>query len=148
MKKELFKIKPSAILKASNYGKTRIMYPMSAIKKEIVEANDIFEEMKNELEKEKLPFDKNIKVGIMVEIPSITLNAEAFTNYIDFFSIGTNDLTQYTFAADRTNDNLSYLYQLLNSAILKLIKMTVDASHKKSKWTGVCGEIAGDPKAI
>lgn len=148
MQKDLFKIKLRVILMASNYGKTRIMYPMIAIKEEIVVANNIFEEMKNELEKEKLPFDKNIKVGIMVEIPSTALNAEAFTNYIDFFSIGTNDLTQYTFAADRTNDNLSYLYQLLNSALLKLIKMTVGASHKKGKWTGVCREIAGDPKAI
>jgi phosphotransferase system enzyme I (PtsI) len=84
----------------------------------------------------------------MVEIPSSALNAEELADYVDFFSIGTNDLTQYTFAADRTNNALSYLYQPLNPALLKLVKMTIDASHKKGKWTGVCGELAGDPEAI
>jgi phosphotransferase system enzyme I (PtsI) len=147
-RKDLFKTQLRAILRASNYGKTRIMYPMIAVKEEIVEANNVLKEVKNELEKEKLPFDSNIEVGIMVEIPSAALNAEALADYVDFFSIGTNDLTQYTFAADRTNDNLSYLYQPLNPALLKLIKMTVDASHEKGKWTGVCGELAGDPEAI
>jgi phosphotransferase system enzyme I (PtsI) len=84
----------------------------------------------------------------MVEIPSSALNAEELADYVDFFSIGTNDLTQYTFAADRTNDALSYLYQPLNPALLKLVKMTIDASHEKGKWTGMCGELAGDPEAI
>ena len=84
----------------------------------------------------------------MVEIPAAALNAEELFDYVDFFSIGTNDLTQYTFAADRTNENLSYLYQPLSPPVLKLIKMTVDASHKRGKWTGMCGELAGDLDAI
>ena len=124
------------------------MYPMIAVKEEIIEANGVLEEVKKELREEGIKFDKSIEVGIMVEIPSAALNAEELSDYVDFFSIGTNDLTQYTFAADRTNETLSYLYQPLHPAILKLIKMTVDASHKKGKWTGVCGELAGDPEAI
>lgn len=84
----------------------------------------------------------------MVEIPSAALNAEELADYVDFFSIGTNDLTQYTFAADRTNQNLNYLYKPLHPAMLKLIKITIDASHRRGKWTGMCGELAGEPKAI
>jgi phosphotransferase system enzyme I (PtsI) len=146
--RDLFKTQLRAILKASIYGKARIMYPMIAVKEEIIEASKVLEEVKEELREEEIKFDKNIEVGIMVEIPSAALNAEELADYVDFFSIGTNDLTQYTFAADRTNETLSYLYQPLHPAILKLIKMTVDASHKKGKWTGVCGELAGDPEAI
>jgi len=146
--RDLFKTQLRAILRASIYGKARIMYPMIAVKEEIMEANGVLEEVKKELREEGIKFDKNIEVGIMVEIPSAALNAGELADYVDFFSIGTNDLTQYTFAADRTNETLSYLYQPLHSAILKLIKMTVDASHKKGKWTGVCGELAGDPEAV
>jgi len=146
--RDLFKTQLRAILRASMYGKARIMYPMIAVKEEIIEANGVLEEVKKELREEGIKFDKSIEVGIMVEIPSAALNAEELSDYVDFFSIGTNDLTQYTFAADRTNETLSYLYQPLHPAILKLIKMTVDASHKKGKWTGVCGELAGDPEAI
>jgi phosphotransferase system enzyme I (PtsI) len=146
--RDLFKTQLRAILRASVYGKARIMYPMIAVKEEIIEASKVLEEVKKELREEGIKFDKSIEVGIMVEIPSAALNAEELADYVDFFSIGTNDLTQYTFAADRTNENLSYLYQPLHSAVLNLIKMTVDASHKKGKWTGVCGELAGDPEAI
>ena len=144
----LFKIQLRAILRASVYGKALIMYPMIAVKEEVLKANEILNAVKEELTKEGIPFDKDIQVGIMVEIPSAALNAEELSDYVDFFSIGTNDLTQYTFAADRTNEALSYLYQPLNSALLKLVKMTIDASHKKGKWTGMCGELAGDPEAI
>jgi phosphotransferase system enzyme I (PtsI) len=145
---DLFRTQLRAILRASAYGKARIMYPMIAVKEEILQANAVLEEVRKELEVSKAAFDKGIEVGIMVEIPSAALNAEELADYVDFFSIGTNDLTQYTFAADRTNERLSYLYQPLNSAVLGLIKMTVDASHKKGKWTGVCGELAGNPEAI
>lgn len=148
IRKDLFKTQLRAILKASAFGKARIMYPMIAVKEEITEANKVLEEVKKELKRKKIDFDENIEVGIMVEIPSAALNAEELSEYVDFFSIGTNDLTQYTFASDRTNENLNYLYQPLHPAVLKLIKMTVDASHKNDKWTGVCGELAGDPNAI
>jgi phosphotransferase system enzyme I (PtsI) len=147
-RKDLFKTQLRAILRASKYGKVRIMYPMIAVKEEIEEANKVLNEAKKELLEQHIPFDKNIEVGIMVEIPSAALNAEELADYVDFFSIGTNDLTQYTFAADRTNENVSYLYKPMHPAMLKLIKMTVDASHEKGKWTGMCGEMAGDPAAI
>jgi len=147
-RKELFKAQLRAIIRASAYGKVKIMYPMIAIKEEIEQANKILEEAKQELIEANIPFDKNIEVGIMVEIPSTALNATELVDYVDFFSIGTNDLIQYTFAADRTNQNLNYLYKPFHPAILRLIKMTIDASHKKGKWTGMCGELAGDPEAI
>ncbi|MCD6427506.1 MAG: phosphoenolpyruvate--protein phosphotransferase [Caldisericaceae bacterium] len=145
---DLFKTQLRAILRASIYGKAKIMYPMIAVKEEIEEANKILNEAKTELSKKGISFDKDIEVGIMVEIPSAALNAEELADYVDFFSIGTNDLTQYTFAADRTNQNLNYLYKPLHPAMLKLIKATIDASHKKGKWTGMCGELAGEPEAI
>jgi len=148
IRKELFKTQLRAILRASIYGKVRIMYPMIAIKEEIEQANKVLEEVKAEFIKENIAFDKNIEVGIMIEIPSAALSADELADYVDFFSIGTNDLMQYTFAADRTNQNLNYLYKPLHPAILQLIKMTIDASHKKGKWTGMCGELAGDPEAI
>jgi len=148
VRKDLFKTQLRAILRASTYGKAKIMYPMIAVKEEIEQANEILDEVKEELIKKNISFDKNIEVGIMVEIPSSALNAEELSNSVNFFSIGTNDLTQYTFAADRTNQNLNYLYKPLHPAMLKLIKMTIDASHKKGKWTGMCGELAGDPEAI
>jgi len=147
-RKELFKLQLRSILRASAYGKVRIMYPMIAVKEEIEQANEILEQVKQELIETNIPFDKNIEVGIMVEIPSSALNATELIDYVDFFSIGTNDLTQYTFAIDRTNQNLNYLYKPLHPAMLRLIKMTIDASHKKRKWTGMCGELAGDPEAI
>jgi phosphotransferase system enzyme I (PtsI) len=147
-RKELFKVQLRSILRASAYGKVRIMYPMIAVKEEIEQANEILEQVKQELIETNIPFDKNIEVGIMVEIPSSALNATELIDYVDFFSIGTNDLTQYTFAIDRTNQNLNYLYKPLHPAMLRLIKMTIDASHKKGKRTGMCGELAGDPEAI
>ena len=147
-RKDLFKTQLKAILRAGVFGNVKIMYPMFAVKDEIVEANNILEEVKKELKKEGKEFKENIEVGIMIEIPSAALMADELIKHVDFFSIGTNDLIQYTFAADRTNENVSYLYRPLSDAILNLIKMTIDASHKYGKWTGVCGEMAGDTKAI
>ncbi|RIE06784.1 phosphoenolpyruvate--protein phosphotransferase [Candidatus Cryosericum terrychapinii] len=146
--RDLFKTQLRAVLRASTYGRARIMYPMVAVREEIVEARAVLEEVKKELTENGTTFDKGIEVGIMVEVPSAALNAEELADHVDFFSIGTNDLVQYTFAADRTNENLSYLYQPQNSAVLGLVKMTVDASHRRGKWTGVCGELAGDAEAI
>ncbi len=146
--RELFKTQLRAILRASIYGNVKIMYPMIAIEKEIVEANEILEDAKRELKEKGIEFDEGIEVGIMIEIPAAALNAEELIKYVNFFSIGTNDLIQYTFAADRTNNELDYLYLPTHPSLLKLIKLTVEASHKAGKWTGVCGEIAGDPEAI
>ncbi len=148
IEKDLFKTQLRAILRASAYGKVRIMYPMVATKEEIIKANSILEEAKNKLKEERIPFDPEIEVGIMIEIPAAALNTEELIVYADFFSIGTNDLIQYTFAADRTNNALDYLYLPTHPAILKLIEITVNASHQKGKWTGVCGEIAGDPDVV
>ncbi len=144
----LFKTQLRAILRASVYGNPKIMYPMIAVKEEIEKANAILEEVKTELKNDRVPFKRDIQVGIMVEIPSAALNAEELIKYADFFSIGTNDLIQYTFAADRTNENVSYLYNPLRPAILKLIKFTIDASHKEEKKTGICGEMGGDIRAV
>jgi len=112
---------------------------------EIQEANLELEKVKRQLESEGVPFDRSVLVGIMIEVPAAALNAEAFAKYVDFFSIGTNDLVQYTMAADRANDAVSYLYQPLNPAVLKLMRMTIAAARKANIYCGVCGESAADP---
>ncbi len=145
---ELFKTQLRAILRASIFGNARIMYPMIAVEEEIERANVILNEVKLELKNKGVPFKKSIQIGIMVEIPSAALNAERLIQHVDFFSIGTNDLIQYTFAADRTNENVSYLYNPLHPAVLKLIKLAAEASHKYGKRIGMCGEMAGDLKSI
>lgn len=144
----LFKTQLRAILRASTAGKTRIMYPMIAVAEEIEQANLLLHTVRDELDSEGIPYDHSIEVGIMVEIPSAALDAQHLAEQVDFFSIGTNDLTQYTFAADRTNRDLNYLYQPLHPSVLSLIRMTVEAAHLHGKWCGVCGELAGDPQAV
>jgi len=144
----LFKTQLRAILRASTAGTTRIMYPMIAVAEEIGQANLLLQSVREELDAEGTAYDHNLEVGIMVEIPSAALDAERLADRVDFFSIGTNDLTQYTFAADRTNRDLNYLYQPLHPAVLSLIRMTIEAAHAHGKWVGVCGELAGDPQAI
>ena len=144
----LFKTQLRAILRASIAGTTRIMYPMIAVAEEIEQANLLLQSVRKELDTEDIPYDHDLEVGIMVEIPSAALDAERLADRVDFFSIGTNDLTQYTFAADRTNRDLNYLYQPLHPAVLSLIRMTIEAAHAHGKWVGICGELAGDPQAI
>jgi len=144
----LFKTQLRAILRASTAGTTRIMYPMIAVAEEIEQANLLLQSVRKELDTEDIPYDHDLEVGIMVEIPSAALDAERLADRVDFFSIGTNDLTQYTFAADRTNRDLNYLYQPLHPAVLSLIRMTIEAAHAHGKWVGICGELAGDPQAI
>ena len=144
----LFKTQLRAILRASTAGTTRIMYPMIAVAEEIGQANLLLQSVRAELDAEGTAYDRDLEVGIMVEIPSAALDAERLADRVDFFSIGTNDLTQYTFAADRTNRDLNYLYQPLHPAMLSLIRMTIEAAHAHGKWVGVCGELAGDPRAI
>ncbi len=144
---EIFKTQLRALLKASTYGDLHIMFPMIACIEDLRNAKAVLEECKQELLSEGVEIAE-VKVGIMVEIPSVAVLADLFAKEVDFFSIGTNDLIQYTFAADRMNEKVSYLYQPLNPSLLRLIKMVIDAAHKENKWVGMCGEMAGDETAI
>ena len=143
--RDVFRTQLRAILRASAFGKICILHPMVSAIEEIKEANLELEKVKRQLESEGVAFDRHIPVGIMVEVPSAALNAEAFAKYVDFFSIGTNDLVQYTMAADRANDAVAHLYQPLNPAVLKLMRMTIGSAKKAGIYVGVCGESAADP---
>lgn len=145
---DIFRTQLRALLRASSHGKLSIMFPMIATVNEFREAKAILEEEKEKLTADKVKVADDIELGIMVEIPSTAAMADIFAKEVDFFSIGTNDLIQYTMAADRMSERVSYLYQPYNPAILRLIKQVIDASHKEGKWTGMCGEMAGDSTAI
>jgi len=145
---EIFRTQLRALLRASIYGDLKIMFPMIATLSEFREAKAILAEVRQELLDNGVQVAEKIEVGIMVEIPSTAVMADIFAKEVDFFSIGTNDLIQYTMAADRMNERVSYLYQPYNPAILRLVKMVIDAAHKEGKWAGMCGEMAGDEVAI
>ena len=147
-RQEIFRTQLRALLRASKYGKLAIMFPMIATVQEFKDAKAIYEEEKAKLIKENIPVADNIEVGMMMEIPAAAMLADKLAKYADFFSIGTNDLIQYSMAADRGNERVSYLHQPTNPSILRLIKNIIDASHKEGKWTGMCGEMAGDPTAV
>ena len=145
---EMFRTQMRALLRASVHGNLRIMFPMVATLKEFRAAKAIFEEEKQKLISEGKEVSDTIQVGIMIEIPAAAVLADKFAKEVDFFSVGTNDLIQYTMAADRMNERVSYLYQPYNPSILRLIKNVIDAAHAEGKWAGMCGEMAGDQTAV
>ncbi|WP_367377056.1 phosphoenolpyruvate--protein phosphotransferase [Levilactobacillus cerevisiae] len=144
----IFRTQLRALIRASKYGEIRIMFPMIATLVEFRAAKKVFTEEKNKLAAEGVPFADDIKLGMMVEIPASAVFADQFAKEVDFFSIGTNDLIQYTFAADRGNEHVSYLYQPYNPALLRLIKNVVTAAHREGKIAAMCGEMAGDKIAV
>ena len=144
---DIFKVQLRALLRASAFGDIHIMYPMIASVEEVKQANAMLDECKEELTAEGKEFNKDIKVGIMIEVPAAAVISPILAKYVDFFSIGTNDLCQYTLAVDRMNEAIGSLYQPLHPGVLRLIKHVIDASHEQGKFTGMCGELASDPVA-
>ena len=144
---DIFKVQLRALLRASSFGDIHIMYPMIASVEEVKQANAMLDECKEELTAEGKEFNKDIKVGIMIEVPAAAVISPILAKYVDFFSIGTNDLCQYTLAVDRMNESIGSLYQPLHPGVLRLIKHVIDASHEQGKFTGMCGELASDPVA-
>jgi phosphotransferase system enzyme I (PtsI) len=147
-REDIFKPQLRAILRASAFGNLKMMFPMISSVKEFLQAKNILRQCMAELENEGIDFNRDLETGIMVEIPAAALEAEELSKYVDFFSIGTNDLIQYTLAADRTNEKVSYLYDPMNPAVLKLIKNTIKSAHEKGKTCAMCGEMAGDENSI
>ena len=145
--REILNAQLRAVLRASAYGRLAVMFPMIISVEEIRALKSVIEELKVELRNEGKDFDENIQIGVMVETPSAAVNAKFLAKEVDFFSIGTNDLTQYTLAVDRGNELISHLYNPMSPSVLSLIKQVIDASHAEGKWTGMCGELAGDERA-
>jgi phosphotransferase system enzyme I (PtsI) len=147
-RQDVFRTQLRALLRASRYGNLKIMFPMIAVLDELLEAKRILEEEKQKLVASGVEVASSMEVGMMIEVPSAAISADLFAKEVDFFSIGTNDLIQYTMAADRMNETVSYLYQPCHPAILRLIRFVVEASRQEGKWVGICGEMAGDLTAI
>lgn len=145
---DIFKTQLRAIYRASNYGNIKIMFPMISNMDELRAAKAIAQEVREELKNENIPFSQDVEIGIMVEIPAVAIHSEVFAKEVDFFSIGTNDLIQYTVAVDRGNQQIEHLYNQYHPSVLKLIQMTIENGHKAGIWVGMCGEVAGDEKLI
>ncbi len=147
-RKDIFKTQLRALLRASAYGNIKIMFPMISSIEELRQAKKVLEEVRIELRKEEVCFNEGMEVGMMVEVPAVAIMSDVFAKEVDFFSIGTNDLIQYTTAVDRGNKDIAHLYNQFHPALLRLIKMVIDNGHREGIWVGMCGEVAGDPKMI
>ena len=145
---DIFKTQLRALYRASIYGKLRIMFPMISSLGELLKAKDIINEVLCDLDKENIPYSDKVEIGMMIEVPSAAMISDILAKHVDFFSIGTNDLIQYSCAVDRMNPKVSHLYNQFNLGVLRLIKMVIDNAHKEGKWVGMCGESAGDMKMI
>lgn len=145
---EIFKTQLKALLRASIYGNLKIMFPMISSLEELLEAKQLLEEVKQELASQDIEYSDQIEVGMMIEVPAAVLISDILAKHVDFFSIGTNDLIQYTCAVGRMNENVRYLYNPFHPGVLRLIKMTIDNGHKEGIWVGMCGEMAGDKRMI
>ncbi|WP_304205581.1 phosphoenolpyruvate--protein phosphotransferase [Peptostreptococcus russellii] len=147
-KTEIFKTQLRALYRASVHGKLRIMFPMISSLEELLKAKEICNEVKKELSNEGIEYSKDVEIGMMIEVPSAAVISDILAKHVDFFSIGTNDLIQYTCAVDRMNQKISYLYNQFNPAVLRLINLVIKNAHAEGKWVGMCGESAGDQKMI
>lgn len=143
-RQDVFRTQLKAILRASAIGNIKMMYPMISSVDEVIQANKIVEEIKVSLDKNKVSYDKEIEIGVMIEIPSAAITSDIIAKHVDFFSIGTNDLIQYSIAVDRINEKVAYLYEPANPAVLRLISKVIENAHAENIWVGMCGEMAGD----